>query len=272
MIIYSSKINTNIFHHPESIYGNYDFTKTNSFEEAWNLCKFTYDSGYKEFSNLVRNIQFKIENKEKLVNAYKPVGSSTNVPRFLTGIPNNMRTKEKVYINPTINIYYQFSYNCQITENQIRNRGVLTLALINYLENIKKYNIILNFESIAQQGNELIIISIKLKNINDKLNVKKCYFPIVHPSFLRRLEFRAEEIIPYLKENWSFGYGRPLNFSEAKIYLKDYFDTKNGIYISTPDELCIRGDNINNDADNFIKIINSKYSIMDSEKVKKRVR
>ena len=268
----TKKINTRIFPHPESIYGDYNFTRTNSFEEAWNLCKFTYDGGYQDFSNMVKKIQFKFENTEKIINTYKPVGSSVNISRFLSGIPNNMRAKEKVYNNPVINIYYQFSYSCSTLEGQIKNRGILTLALVNYLENIKKYKVILNFESIVRKDNEIIIITIKLKNETEKLKIKKCYFPIVHPSFERRLSFRVEEIIPNLRANWSLGYGRPLNYQEINEFLNRQFDKKNTIFISSPLELEIEGNSIFDDADKFIDNINSKYTNLDDDNAKKYFR
>ena len=266
----TKKINHRIFPNPASIQSDYGFTRTKSFEEAWNLCKYTYDDGYKKFSELVNHIQFKFENTRRYVNTYKPVGSSVSVPRFLFGIPNNMHSKELVMDKPIINLYFQYSYSCNIEESQIKNRGILTLALINYLENIKNYNVIFNFFSICENENELIHINIKLKNKDEKLKVKRCYFPLVHPSFLRRLDFRADEIIPYLKTNWSFGYGRPLTYEEAKKYIDEgEFDMNRAIYISTPDELGIYGNNIEEDAKRFIDNINQRYEFLKEDEKEK---
>ena len=266
----TKKINHRIFPNPASIQSDYGFTRTKSFEEAWNLCKYTYDDGYKKFSELVNHIQFKFENTRRYVNTYKPVGSSVSVPRFLFGIPNNMHSKELVMDKPIINLYFQYSYSCNIEESQIKNRGILTLALINYLENIKNYNVIFNFFSICENENELIHINIKLKNKDEKLKVKRCYFPLVHPSFLRRLDFRADEIIPYLKTNWSFGYVLPLTYEEAKKYIDEgEFDMNRAIYISTPDELGIYGNNIEEDAKRFIDNINQRYEFLKEDEKEK---
>lgn len=260
----TKKINKEIFLNPSSVSTDYNFTKTNSFEEAWNLCKYTYDDGYKNFSNLVKHIQFKFENNSKLINTYKPVGTSASVPRFLYGIPDNMHAKKEVYNKPVINIYYQSSYSYRMNDRMIRTRGILTLALINYLENIKNYSVIFNFVTVCKKNNELVYIRINLKNKDEKLKMKHAYFPIVHPSFLRRLEFRALEIIPNLVNDWNRGYGIPLKYEEIKSFIEEDNLEKN-IYISTPEELGIYGENIEDDANRFINRINSKYSFLNEE-------
>ena len=267
----TKKINERIFQIPVSFAGSKSFTGTNSFEEAWNLCKYTCDDGYKKFSSLVDRIQFKYENYERYIQKYKPTGYSASVPRFLCGIPDNMRSREKVYDKPVINLYFQYVYNCNVTKGQVRNRGILTLALINYLENIKNYNVNFNFIAVIKNASEIIYISIKLKDKDEKLKIKKCYFPIVHPSFARRLTFRAIEIIPYLQTDWSYGYGRALDYKDAKNYIYDE-EVGRAIYISTPDELGIKGKSIEEDAENFIEIINLKYNFLNDKDVKKNGR
>lgn len=259
----TKKINTNIFPYPLSINEDYNFSKTKSFKEAWELCKYTYDDGYKNFSDKVKHISFKLENTYKEIDVYKPVGSSVNVPRFLFGIPDNMRSKEIVYERPVVNIFFQEAYNCQTTHEQIMNRGIFTLALINYLENAKKYRVNFSFFELLKYDNEVIYITMCLKNKNENLKLKRCYFPLVHPSFFRRLIFRAEEIIPNLQNDWSNGYGVPLEFKECKRYLEE--DTSKSIYISTPQELGIYGYDINEDIKNFINNINQKYSIFEEK-------
>jgi len=265
----TKEINKKIFPRKESINGSVNFTGTNSFEEAWNLCKFTYDDGYKRFSDLVKRVQFNYENHERVRHIYRPAGSSANISRFLCGIPDNMHSKQFFYDKPVINIYFNYAYNCHVTEKQIRNRGILTLALINYLENVKKFNVNFNFISIVKECNEVIYIKVKLKNKDEKLKIKKCYFPIVHPSFLRRLTFRAMEIIPYLQNDWDPGYGRALTYEESKKYIEED-NIERTIYISTPDELGIEGRNIEEDAKKFIEMINSKYNFLNEYEEEKR--
>ena len=273
----SKPINSEIFISKESEkYDPYNWSGTNTFKEAWELCKFTYDEKYEEFRDKVNKINYKIQHKIEKKDCYKPVGSSVNIPRFLFGIPDNMRNKEEVLTKPTINIFYQIAYEASTSKEQVINRGVLTLALINYLENVKHYRVNFNFFELSKENDEIIYIDINLENKDEKLKIKKCYFPIVHPSFLRRLIFRADEIIQGLQySSWAIGYGTPIKFEDAKYIIENDLKSNNkkelldSIYISTPNELNIQGNNIDEDLDNFIKIINNKYNIFDEKQKKK---
>ena len=127
-------VNREIFPSLSSEDLDYRWSGTRTFKEAWELCKYTYDEKYNDFRDKVNKVDYKIQNKTKKIDCYKPVGSSVNVPRYLFGIPDNMRNKEEVLTRPVVNIYYQSSYESSTSKEQIINRGVLTLALINYLE------------------------------------------------------------------------------------------------------------------------------------------
>ena len=259
---------TDDFHNPASIIGDKYFTGTESFKEAWEACKFTYDNGYTEFSSKLSGINFKMSGKEEKIKCYKPVGSSVNVPRYLLNVPNNMRNTRTIYRENVVDIYFQMAYSAFTEKKQIINRGVLTLALINYLEKIKNYKVRLNlieFSKVDEDAKEIILTYINIKNKNEKINVKKCYFPLVHPSFLRRLLFRSVEITPSLEYNWrDSAYGIPLKYDEVLKYLDR--NVNNSIYISTPKELGIEGNDIDEDLKNFKDSINSKYGIFDEKR------
>ena len=171
-----------------------------------------------------------------------------------------MYAYKKVEATKVLNIYMQIGYNCYQTKEQIINRGILTLNLINYLEsNSIKVNFLLISASI--QNNEIAMIKIPLKNTYEKLNLKKCYFPIVHPSFLRRLCFRAKELMPLIDDGWARGYGRALNFKEVDDILEHESFNTDYIYISTPEELNIYGENLLDDLENFITSLNNDYGL-----------
>ena len=191
---------------------------------------------------------------------FLPVGYLPNIPRYLKGIPTSMYAYKKVEATKVLNIYMQIGYNCYQTKEQIINRGILTLNLINYLEsNSIKVNFLLISASI--ENNEIAMIKIPLKNTYEKLNLKKCYFPIVHPSFLRRLCFRAKELMPLTDYGWACGYGRAMNFKEVDEILKQESYNTDYLYISTPEELNIYGENLLDDLENFINSLNHNYGL-----------
>ena len=243
-----------------SVNESFDFTQTSSFKEAWDLCRFSWDEGFANFYNLFRKVKYIFTKDYVTERDFLPVGYLPNIPRYLKGIPTSMYTYEKVEATKMLNIYMQTDYNSYQTKEQIINRGVLTLNLINYLEsNSIKVNFLLI--SVSIQNNEIAMIKIPLKNAYERLNLKKCYFPIVHPSFLRRLCFRAEELMPLTDEDWASGYGRTLSFKEVDDILKQESFNTDYIYISTPEELNIYGENLLDDLENFIDSLNSNYDL-----------
>jgi len=253
----NNKINYKIFgDYLSSEKGDYNFTKTSSFEDAWNMCRFGWNEGFEEFHDEIKRIELQYVYKFRKVNTYKPIGCNPSVPRYLLGIPNNMHFKEKIYDKKVIDIYFDISYSHYVTFEQIINRGILTLALINYLEKTKFFAVNLHFIGLSKCDDEILFLDIPLKKEKEQLNIKKCYFPIVHPSFLRRLCFRALEITN-VTNKWNNGYGQPLSIDDSKFILDNSFE--NVIYISAPDKMGIKGNDIEEDLENFINVINTKY-------------
>ena len=243
-----------------SVNGSFSFTQTSSFKEAWNLCRFSWDEGFENFYNLFRKVNYIFTKDYVIERNFLPVGYLPNIPRYLKGIPTSMYAYKKVEATKVLNIYMQTDYNCYQTKEQIINRGILTLNLINYLEsNSIKANFLLISASI--ENNEIAMIKIPLKNTYERLNLKKCYFPIVHPSFLRRLCFRAEELMPLTDYGWACGYGNAINFKEVDEILKQESFNTDYLYISTPEELNIYGENLLDDLENFIDSLNSNYDL-----------
>lgn len=243
-----------------SVNGSFNFTQTSSFKEAWDLCRFSWDDGFDNFYNLFRKVNYIFAKDYVTERDFLPVGYLPNIPRYLKGIPTSMYAYKKAEATKVLNIYMQIGYNCYQTREQIINRGILTLNLINYLEsNSIKVNFLLISASI--ENNEIAMIKTPLKNTYEKLNLKKCYFPIVHPSFLRRLCFRAKELMPLTDEEWSSGYGRALGFREVDDILEHESFNTDYIYISTPEELNIYGENLLDDLENFITSLNNDYGL-----------
>ncbi len=250
--IFSSKSSTN---------GDKSFTGTDSYEEAWNLCRFTMNQGFSQFYQKFQSLKYKMSFEEKKEDVYSVVGYVPNVPRYLLGIPTNMRSYRNLQANETISIYMNMAYSCYQTHSQIENRGVLVLNLISFLEN-KGYHINLFTYDFSECENEKILMIVPIKTKDEKLNIKKAYFPLVHPSFLRRLLFRAEEKMPVKNRMWNHGYGCPVEYRKAIDFFEydsQDFSQEKTLYISTPNEIGINGANIDEDFEAFIEALNTYY-------------
>ena len=70
-------------------------------------------------------------------------------------------------------------------------------------------------------------IMVKIKSSNERLNLLKVSYPLVHPSFLRRHIFAVQERLSDIEGT----YGRYLDISPAE--LEEYTGLKNVVYIKT---------------------------------------
>ena len=103
-------------------------------------------------------------------------------------------------------------------------------------------------------GDEMHFSDFILKNESARLNPQKLYFPLCHPSWIRRLNFRLIEQTPDITSSWVGCYGRPSDLET----MKQVIDLKsNDIIIPTIDELDIRGNDIIDDTNSLFNYINS---------------
>lgn len=254
---------------------DYYFTETNSYEEAWNLCRYGMNEGFIQFADQFDSLNYYIDSQDRVEDYYSVSGFLPSVPRYLLNIPAAMHSYHVVKDDPTINIYMNYSYEAYTSKNAVKNRGIIVLSLIQYLEK-KGYKI--NFYgfdlSHTKSYSELLFLEVPLKKEYEKINLKLMYFPLVNLSFLRRLLFRAEEKMPLKSSEWVGGYGIPSRCEETIEFLEAYQKLKNIdqiIYISSPDELGIYGKDLKEDYQRAIKKINQKYQNIDIQKRKNMV-
>lgn len=148
------------------------------------------------------------------------------------------------------NIYFNLGYLGQTEEEQIINRG---LAILYIVQAIEEKGDLVNFKafSLSSVGDEIVNIEIDIKKPGDLfLDVAKCYFPIVGKEFLRRILFRIMESLPVKNLDWGQGYGEP----PTAAYIRQFYDvSENDIVIAEPSELGIAGFNIYDDTISMIE-------------------
>ena len=206
-----------------SVNADYKFTQTNSYNEAVQL----FNNGWNDMAknitqklNVIKNQQVDSE-VQKIM--YDVVGFQASVPRYLQGIPTSMVNKKRVPIKQkVITLNKDISYNALTSTEDIIDASVQTLQLIKKIEAQGiRVNLNLIFGSMAGSTKE--VVKIRLKSANERLNVSKLAFPLVHPSMLRRLIFRYIEVAPTITDAYKWGYGKPLDGSQLKTYCKDEY-------------------------------------------------
>lgn len=232
--------------------GSYSFTQTSSLEEALDLIKFGY---HEDFEKLVQ-LKLKLEKyikmskkRNKQFNDY--IGFAPDVKAYLEGNPLSMLNK-KSEARKKVNVYMNTSFYGNTSKEAIFNRGAIVLSMIEILENMG-FSVDLHLFEMSTVDTMMHFSDFVLKSENERMNIQKLYFPLCHPSWIRRLNFRLIEVTPDITSSWSNGYGRPSDLSTMKKVID--LD-KNDIIIPTIEELNIRGENLVDDANSLFDYVN----------------
>ena len=242
-----------------------EWTKTESFEEALKLFEFGWYEDFDKFLVQKKQIDkhFPYVANKKTYHNYV-CGSVPNVVNAINNLPLSMRKKYDDK-NPQniITIYYNFGYPAITTQNQIFNNGLLTLSLIDFFDSLG-YRVDLKFYEIGKSGNQILYVDTILKSSGEKINLQKFYFAFCNPSFLRRLMLRVTETVPGLNRSWTVGYGICMRTDEIKKILGI---DENNIFINWPEQMGVKGENIEEDIEAFLNtIILGDYIKIDEER------
>ena len=182
---------------------DFDFTGTINYEQANELLEYGWSVKAKEINVKLNGLR--TQNRKSIKTKFSVEGFQASVPRYLQGMPDNMISQVKVERkNKVITINKLLIYNHTFKVRDIEEQNLLFLSLVDKLESQGyKVNIIgiyiINFDMNREynvDGWADLVIKIKLKSANEKLNVSKLAFPLVHPSMFRRIIFRLLEILP----------------------------------------------------------------------------
>lgn len=201
--------------------GGYSFTQTHSFDEAVELFK----HGWTDMSErLTKTLKVEMGRMERVmvsrnvidVQGYQPV-----VPLFLNGIPANMISRKMQPMKQkVITLNKSITYGSIVSTDRIIEQSIKALAIVKKLEN-QNYRCNLNIILGLTEPDKEYIVKVKIKSANERLNINKMSFPLVHPSMLRRLFFRFVETYPNVPKSFRYGYGRPMGPENLRKAYKD---------------------------------------------------
>ena len=225
--------------------------------KAIEYCIGGYEENFDYFLNFAHqlekiNIQYiKINRPEKSFVGHRP-----NVPAYIAGAPKTMYRTKRAVEKKAINVFMNVTYPASTSETQIQHRGIIALNLIQILE---MNNYIVNFRlfEISKVKREMFICEVGLKNPGEKMDPRKCYYPMCGKSFVRRVLARIKESMPF-NERWGISYGTVLVESKVRQYMNV---GENDIYIGSPDDMNIKGENIFDDTDAVLEKLGLKEKI-----------
>lgn len=210
-----------------SVTGNEYFTKTKDFNEAVELFKNGWSDMAGKLVQKLKVIESKTVPMMKPRNKLDVCGYQAIVPLYLQGVPTNMVNKKMVPVKQkVITLNKSIDYSCGVSANQIIDESVKAMQIVKKLE-AQGYrcnlNIVLGSTAGYDAEKRQLIMKVRIKSANEKLNVSKLAFPLVHPSMLRRLFFRFMEVYPNVTKSFVYGYGTPATSSELrKVFKGEY--------------------------------------------------
>ncbi|MBQ3510923.1 MAG: hypothetical protein IJA30_01350 [Bacilli bacterium] len=248
----NAPIQSDAFYNLSSESGSYSFTQTRSFDEAIDLIKYGYHDDFEKLVQLKLKLEKYIKmskKRNKQFNDY--IGYVPDVKAYLEGNPLSMLNK-KSEIRKKINVYMNTSFYGNTSKEAIFNRGAIVLSMVEILENMG-FSVDLHLFEMSTVGSMMHFSDFILKAENERMNIQKLYFPLCHPSWIRRLNFRLIEVTPDITSSWSGGYGKP---SDLETMKKVIDLDKNDIIIPTIEELNVCGRNVVADANSVFDYVN----------------
>lgn len=209
-----------------SVKNGYSFTQTHSFDEATSLLKNGWSDMASKLTQKLKVAEAKVQPMMKARNTMSVAGYQAIVPLYLNGVPNNMINKKMTPVKQkVVTLNKSINYNCGVKTSQIVEESIKAMQIVKKLE-AQGYRCNLNVILGISEKDKQIIVKVRIKSANEKMNVSKLAFPLVHPSMLRRLLFRFIEVYPTITESFKHGYGHPISEYEMKNLVK-----KDGEYL-----------------------------------------
>lgn len=207
---------------------------TESFEEASEMFRNGWTIGAQ---NLTQKLKLAEANKE-VQTTYKNIldvcGYQAIVPLYLNGVPCSMVNRKMVPVKKkVITINKAVCCSGSVSSETLMNESVKAFQII---KKIEATGIRVNLNLLISSGH--VCVKIKLKSANERLNISKLAFPLVHPSMFRRLYFRFIEVYPTIPRSFNYGYGKVPVASDFKAVCgKDEILLPTLLYGKTEDEI-----------------------------------
>lgn len=176
---------------------------TDTFEEAAELLKNGWDAAAEDLTRKLKLAETQKDVQMVYKNILSVCGFQAIVPLYLQGVLNNMVNKRITPIkNKVITINKVISVSSSISAETMKKESIKCFQII---KKIEASGIRVNLNLMMGTGHACV--KIRLKSANEKLNISKLAFPLVHPAMFRRLYFRFVETYPTIPKNFSRGYG-----------------------------------------------------------------
>jgi hypothetical protein len=146
-----------------------------------------------------------------------PVGVFPCIPAYAAGIAEDMfmpNDDGMTSAKPIVRLYMNVSAGAHTSVEQIINRGAAIVNLIDTIEGdgLRRVELVAVCNSRNGESSGRNLFSIVVKRSDEHLDWGRVSFALAHPSFLRRLMFRVQEITSTAYDE---SYGMPTDYKDA---------------------------------------------------------
>lgn len=186
------------------------FYGTNTYNEANDMLIKGWDAKAPMLAQRIKANETTTHQAQRRTPTYNMVGGQASVPRYLQGIPTNMIDHKQTPVKQKIiTINKDLAYAANVRTSEIEAEGIKALQIIKGLEG-KGFRVKLNTIWVSSVGNTFHTVKVCVKRPEERMNLLKMAFPLIHPSMLRRFGFRCLETNPHVTErSFTWGYGAP---------------------------------------------------------------
>lgn len=166
--------------------------------------------------------------KHKIRTFNDVVGYTPNVPNAIMGLPQSMvNAKRDPKKHRVVDIFVNRSRSGGTGTEQIEYEGALILSFLDALERdgyrVNLYIGKVNWFSSKGRVNGHIV---PIKKATEPLNIKKTAFYLVHPSYLRRIAFRIDEVEEQIKDVTHDGYGQVTHRETQHKFIHEHINDR----------------------------------------------
>ena len=183
------------------------FSNTETYKEAEDLLLNGWNEYTEEVKNQIKNPTVNMQEIKK-ISMYDVLGFQCSVPRYIQGIPTSMINRKNVVVKQKIvDVTKLISYGYKTSTQTIIKESIKAIRIIQCLESQGfRVNLNIAFGSVAKSGRGFIC-KVKIKSCNERLNISKLMFPLIHPAMLRRIYLKWVEVFPETLCSMTKNYG-----------------------------------------------------------------
>lgn len=188
--------------------GSEEFTGTTSLEHAISLARFGWHDGFNDLVRLTDDVKRAMDYTPEVNSTFHDyVGFAPDVKAYMEGSPICM-INAPVVQKPHIDVYMNTSIDGFADENEVYLRGAAVLALCEVVE-ATGIMVDLHLFEMSFIDKDVMYSEFTVKGRDERVNLAKLHFPLCHPSWVRRLNFRLIETMPGVTQAWAGSYGIP---------------------------------------------------------------